>query len=320
MDCDDCEICCCCDGLGFVVVSGDCPLCDGSGSLGDHPVLLTVARAIVEGSGCDGDLRPPCYIAADLPGRGVGLLATRDIVAGTLIMAEAPLLTVSGTETLRREIGRGTTLSDSVETSAMRSVNVLCSQDANLNLAVASSLRNLGDMAQGQFLSLADSFCGLTASAPPVLQSFDCKVAEGGLHSDKDAPTVAGIFLTNAVSDSSGDISHVYSDSSRINHSCRPNAVVMARNGTRQVYAAEAIGAGIEICISYIEDFSSEKHAGLQTSVRVAAETLCLDGDLLLVALFRQQLFVKWGFWCGCSRCGPIAARCDEVLAAWSGY
>merc|ERR1712129_530299 len=123
-----------------------------------------------------------------------------------------------------------------------------------------------------------------------------------------------GIFLTNAVGDSERDVSSVYSLGSRFNHSCRPNAIVAQVGGMRCFFAMGEIAQGEEICISYIEDYTCPQHTALRAQVQSIAPLLDLDPQVLLVALFRQQLFVKWGFWCECCRCAPVAAAADEAL------
>merc|ERR1719492_66659 len=119
--------------------------------------------------------------------------------------------------------------------------------------------------AREEFLALADSFS-----------------AEG-------QSTLGGIFITNAVAEAESDTSHVYAKSSRINHSCRPNAVVVERGRSRHIFAASKVSAGDEICISYIEDYSCERCAEFRENLRQIAILASLDCELLLVGLFRRQ-------------------------------
>lgn len=135
--------------------------------------------------------------------------------------------------------------------------------------------------------------------------------------------TLGGICLTNAVDGDDGmDVSHVYARSSRANHSCRPNAVV-AIDGVRharQLYAVREILPNEEICISYAEDYEAPKHAVIREQLHGLAEALGLHAEALLLGLFREQVFAKWGFWCTCPRCGPASTGADLALAQWHAY
>merc|ERR1711879_155020 len=122
--------------------------------------------------------------------------------------------------------------------------------------------------------------------------------------------------LTNAVSDTDLDVTRVYLLTSRLNHSCEPNALVVCVGGDRCVFAAEDIDEGTEICISYIEDYSiGDAHAGLRDRIANVGGVLDINAELLLVGLFRQQIFAKWGFWCVCRRCAPLMEKADVAVA-----
>lgn len=133
----------------------------------------------------------------------------------------------------------------------------------------------------------------------------------------KSRGTLGGIFLTNAVS-GQDDETHLYLESARLNHSCFPNAQVVTIGQERHIFVTRAIQEGEEISITYTEDFStSEACPGLRQQVHTVSDVLGVGGESLLVGLFRQQLFAKWGFWCLCERCAPVVSDAEEALAKW---
>eukprot|EP00933_Yihiella_yeosuensis_P036845 TRINITY_DN30668_c0_g1_i1.p1 TRINITY_DN30668_c0_g1~~TRINITY_DN30668_c0_g1_i1.p1 ORF type:complete len:395 (-),score=83.46 TRINITY_DN30668_c0_g1_i1:468-1652(-) len=239
-------------------------------------------------------------------------------------------------------------------------LNMLYSRDVRLSRIIAHALAKLDDSSQNKFLQLSDGFSGGPSLSPGVwVQLADDKmclkngkasshgfivqatVAEGEEHftvevrqqlicglNSKDlvvlssGKTLGGIFLTNAVSDSdkSADISYVYPLTSRINHSCCPNAMALQHKGNRFIFAKEAIRAGEEIYISYIDTFEHSRHSEFRSSISGVAEALSLDPKVLLVGLFRQQLFLKWNFWCQCRRCAPVAQESDAALAEFEEF
>jgi len=356
-------VCCCCDGTGLVEVYGACPLCDGAGSHGTEdggkasdliftapPGLLAVAQAVAypgglasEGSAC---------VVEVIAGKGKGLCTVGSLRPGSLILAEAPLVTLTGTEAIRSQVvGENGRLVDGASTSGMRHINELFAQDERLIHSVAGAVEQLEVAAQDEFLDLADSFCDEAGLGPGVCvhitnpefqdashlgkgyivrqDGADCFVVnvagqflynvKGTDLAPRSKSTLGGIFLTNAVScGGDDDVSCVYQLSSRINHSCRPNAVVVEVDMVRHIFAVDVIAPGSEINISYIEDFGCRRHTEFRESVRSVAATVALDTDALLVGLFKQQLFVKWGFWCCCARCALMRIESDEALARWS--
>eukprot|EP00747_Dinoflagellata_sp_TGD_P058929 gnl/TRDRNA2_/TRDRNA2_151340_c0_seq8.p1 gnl/TRDRNA2_/TRDRNA2_151340_c0~~gnl/TRDRNA2_/TRDRNA2_151340_c0_seq8.p1 ORF type:complete len:335 (-),score=56.81 gnl/TRDRNA2_/TRDRNA2_151340_c0_seq8:31-1035(-) len=274
-------VCPLCDGAG-------CP--DDSGDESAEANLWAVAQAVIDGLPDAAELEKaalPCYVNA-LLGKGMGLFAACSIRPGELILGETPLVTVAGTEELRHCIAQSISDGEGTDTLDMRYVNQICAHDPQFNRNIARALEQLDVSAQEEFLALQDSFCDEMCVGPGVWvevshtehgapcalcgtygfivrrnlnDSGQVVVDVGGLLvncaqeslKQKCRGTLGGIFLTNAVGDSNSDVSFVYSTSSRINHSCRPNAVVVVRNRVRYIFAAHAIDRGEEICISYIE-------------------------------------------------------------------
>ncbi|CAE7650240.1 Set5-4 [Symbiodinium sp. CCMP2592] len=122
--------------------------------------------------------------------------------------------------------------------------------------------------------------------------------------------TISGILLTNAVTMESSDVARVFANFSRINHSCRPNARALQEESMRGVFTTVPVAEGEEICVSYFEE------AGCLPAERLLLTAQLLDvGPATLHAAFvRQQLYSKWGFWCQCARCEPLADAADGAL------
>jgi len=113
-----------------------------------------------------------------------------------------------------------------------------------------------------------------------------------------------GLFATNAFGDDYKDngltyrIFRIYKDIPRINHSCRPNAVltwnpqIADGEGRGTLYAIRTIGAGEDITIDYL---SSEENALLKIGRRL------------------KNLKDSWQFDCKCgARAGPLKEVREE--------
>lgn len=337
-------VCPLCDGTG------------GFDPEGFQAGLLAVARAVAD-AGSDGNFAETTAhrtMIVELPGTGQGLIAVEPFAPGELILAEVPLITVPGTEAIRdrvqAQLDSGT---EAGGVSSLRPVNEAFAEDARLLAAVASQVEQLDASAKEELLCLDDSFTHGAELRPGVWvelvgkglgetsgrsgyvvgsevvdghESFvvsiagkhHCGLPQHCLRTLSEG-SIGGIFLTNAVDGCGGqDISHVYSTSSRINHSCRPNAVVTELQGHRRcVLALHQIEVGDEITISYLEDYGARRHADLRAEIAQAAKHTGLDVDALLVGLHRQKLSAKWGFWCQCPRCGPCTAEADAAVLRW---
>ena len=82
---------------------------------------------------------------------------------------------------------------------------------------------------------------------------------------------------------------------SKLNHSCTPNALVMQTgvDAGMIVRAAAPILAGDEVCICYLD---LEPDGALESPSAKAK-------GVATVAARRQELLVRYGFWCSCERC-----------------
>ena len=76
--------------------------------------------------------------------------------------------------------------------------------------------------------------------------------------------TAAGVFCTNAVSCEGQAM--LFPQTSRINHSCRPNVVHswQGEDGLMVLHATRAIQPGEELCISYVPGFLSQEQRQAQ--------------------------------------------------------
>lgn len=255
---------------------------------------------------------------------------------------------VEGVEGVRKLVAaENQALAESMDTLDMRRENELSARDLRLARAVARPLARLTDGQQEAFLALANGFDegrslqpGAWVEILPAEDGVDeckgrglvvveCEAVPGDFVVEAlgkvrlpgprlralGSGTLAGTLLTNAVSAPEEDASYVYCQTSRINHSCAPNAVAVKADHSRCIVASESIDKGEEICISYMDDGAWSD--AFREKVLSVASSLRLDGELLLLGLHRQQLFAKWGFRCRCPRCAPRAEGADRALAGW---
>mmetsp|Transcript_125391 Transcript_125391/g.244185 ORF Transcript_125391/g.244185 Transcript_125391/m.244185 type:complete len:343 (-) Transcript_125391:119-1147(-) len=338
------EVCCFCPRSGRVAKYGLCPLCDGASPESDD------AEPGKKESRVAGIDKWPLRAVA-VPGAGLGLVATRLKAAGDLIIGEAPLLTVIGMEAASKAAvcANSDPMSD-VDGTSTRFLNARVAADDRVVSAVAAALDDLSPELRREFLELSDSFsnadlqhgmvlrpgvwvstpfgegyvvaeeakatCGITLRvAGRLVRGVECQLLEV-----RSAGTLGGIFFTNAVGASTGDVFHVYPIISRLNHSCRPNAVVAKKRERLEIYAVEDIAPSEEVRISYMQDYDADKHSELRAQICHAALGAQLDPEALLIGLFRQKLFVKWGFWCLCCRCIANLSESEAALERWQSF
>jgi hypothetical protein len=156
--------------------------------------------------------------ARPLDGRGIGLVALRDLSAGELLFEESPLLTLS------QDV-----LADLATVEARRSAASI----------IARALVTLSKDHQRAFLGLSN--CHPTTPSP----------------GRADLPGLLGIWCTNGMTSLSGRNS-VYPLLSRANHSCTPNAAyalapAAAPEGVMRLRCVRDTRAGDEVLIAYTE-------------------------------------------------------------------
>jgi hypothetical protein len=160
-----------------------------------------------------------CRVQA-VPGKGLGVIAVRDISIGELVMSEAPLLSlpVDGAkptaEDRRRVLGH-----------------------------VEDEVKRLPLQGQSRFRALS-------GHVPPAFND------DGGDGDDADAdraPSALDVFRTNALPMGQGRVG-IFPDIARLNSHCRPNLHYSWDDASSMatVYAVAPVQAGQELCISYM--------------------------------------------------------------------
>lgn len=345
--------CYCCGGEGCDDY-GPCPLCDGRGLCDDDDDDDDTDAAATQNLLSSDLLRRRsqetfAYSVRAAEHKGHCLHTDCALRLGDLILVEKPLLSVAGTEALRAKVMADNYCTTKLTCiSDLRQANEVFAKDERLTRAVARAFSKADTLAQTAFLELSDSFfvdgslgpgvwvqlvvgtCGFIVESKSKNGSdFFVVDVDGELVQDiprhqivpRSRGTLGGIFLTNAVDEAASDVSHVYAVTSRINHSCRPNAIATTQDSMRCILAARDIQAGDEISISYIQDYRKDRHhAEFCQRVEHISQLITVDAEALLVGLFRQQLFVKWGFWCHCKRCAQLAEMADIAVQRWESF
>jgi len=171
----------------------------------------------------------------EVPGKGLGLVATRDLSPGSLVVAEQPLLVLdppTDRKTLLKTLG--------------------CDWCKVNMRAPPEAVR-----AQIQQLLVDRMVRRMPEGERETVMSFVDRAEEKGAQK-----TPWGVFLTNALPLGSYNKMGIFPTVARINHSCKPNAhhFYNPDTGEEEVWVVEAIPAGCEICISYIRTFCSRSY------------------------------------------------------------
>ncbi|KAH8663817.1 hypothetical protein BGZ61DRAFT_462631 [Ilyonectria robusta] len=170
-----------------------------------------------------------CLYAIKKTPNGHGLFALEGIQAGTLIIQEEPLLTISREETRSRQ-------------------EYMC---------VMSKVGRLQGEAQSRLIRLYHN--------PKKLQEFAFLEGRMCPGTNLDCALVLAKFYTNAATISSGKLQvGLYPTFCRMNHACTPNTSWMADDvtGTMEVYAVRDIMEGEEITDSYTDVARSRESRG----------------------------------------------------------
>ena len=173
-----------------------------------------------------------CYKLCQVPGKGLGVVASRDLSPGTLVTIETPLLVLDPPKerkTLLKTLGCDWCKVD------MRAPPELVRAQIQ-RMIVEKTVKRMREEERDQFMGLTDK----TAS-----------------NSNSKSPW--GVFVTNALPMGSYTVLGIYPTVARINHSCKPNAhhFYNEDDKTEEVWVMEPIQAGEEITISYIRTFCS---------------------------------------------------------------
>ena len=163
----------------------------------------------------------PAYKCVEITGKGWGMVSTRDIKYGELIIKEKPVITIFGYDP---------------------------PVAGCLNSIILES--PLGKLIQRKF----DKLPAVKQTA--VMELYD-KYASSQKTEDKSPVT---IFLTNSFSrGAESDDSVLCLEISRFNHSCKPNVAHAFADPYERVYAVRDISAGEELCTAYISPVLSKQ-------------------------------------------------------------
>lgn len=269
-------------------------------------------------------------------GKGKGVFATSDLLPGTVIISELPIVSFTGVQAIQNDLRKENPSLD------VREQTLLLRSDARMIQACAAAFASMPPSRRSKLFDL-DDHCGRASDDLDVgcwvsVASDQKGQASFGLLTSREVDrvvvdvngfalettmdritvlfdkTMPGIILTNGVSSPGVDVTEVYHAFSRLNHSCMPNAKFTLFEGAMIVTIIEAVLADHEVSISYLND-----DAFLPADrIKSVAQHAGLDPELLHVALFRQKLFAKWGFWCSCRRCAPIVDGADATLERWT--
>lgn len=227
--------------------------------------------------------------AEDIGGlmKGGGVVACQRIPRGTIVMREAPLLSIRG-----EEVGESD-LNDTARWSSRR----LASRFNKQFPAIWQKFSRLPEEAKGRYLALADTTTHSKRQRALIdrlrsegeisktwekvfsLTSVPAPVLDAALHTE-GMKSVEGIFCTNCIPGARNEQA-VYSTICRVNHSCVANAAYKWREDERMqvVLATRDIEAGEEICVSYF------------------------DGRFQSMQKRKDRTVFSWGFECQCEAC-----------------
>lgn len=171
-----------------------------------------VVAASTEGRGGD-----KAYRLEAVPGKGMGMFATRDIKYGELLLAEKPLMIV---DDWQQRTGGGA--------------------------AIEAAFRQLSAEDQARVMALHDAHTG--AQGP----TLGTAVAERMGSTPDGRKTAAAIFRTNCLAAGVNSIASVLCDEvSRFNHSCAQNVAHAWAPPYERIYAIRDVREGEELCTSY---------------------------------------------------------------------
>jgi len=215
----------------------------------------------------------PLARVARVAGRGSGLLATRAIESGQVILDEQPLVRVS------KNANSAAVRAHPVAAGLMQRVIQLASKGVFNPRDVDSWPAEVRQCMEGVLDVQAEM--AFEKLPEPAREEW---MALHDAHAEVEgrAKSPGGVLRTNAFDDDEG-FANLYARLSRVNHSCAPNATRMAAEpgGSVRVLASQAIQPDEEVLISYLDG----EDAGLAVGQR------------------RQRLEQQFRFLCTCSLC-----------------
>lgn len=241
------------------------------------------------------------FSCCSLPaGKGRGVVATRDVDPGELLLicsAAAVVTGPPGQQQSPRKLAAALAAANS-STAALAAVfdGSAASAATAVDLATASA-------AAAAAAPAGTSTARLDGTIPPTPPSIATSNASAV---SSVTPTLQSLVDLNCFGEQYGDAAALSLRRERfcsylglwpafalLNHACQPNAsmMVLCNGSTMAVRAAAPLAAGEEVCINYI-------------------------GGLVAAPLTVRQLALKqsFGFDCGCGRCAAEAAAPDHVI------
>lgn len=204
-----------------------------------------------------------------MPGKGLGVIATRPICKGELVLAESPLMRITMSHYLAED--------------------------------VEAVFETLGEEQKVAYMSLAsahgqDPSLYPSATSPSVTNKRERRrIQEQHEARTNDVRTVFSIFITNAMQVEEG--AGIFELASRFNHDCVPNACFSWDEGRQleTVHAVKDITEGEASCpIPFIGDVFR---------IDAAQEiTLCYCDPYFDISMRRWEL-KHYGFQCRCKAC-----------------
>ena len=172
--------------------------------------------------------KPKRYGIIPVIGKGLGIVATQDILPGTRVMAEKPLIHIDSYD-------------DSDGGEAFTDISRCL--DAYLKFSQAEQ----------------ENFMSLHSYIKPSLDYWRKDALANGLDEDDIAPCVAVMAVYEVNCYPAGEGSVVCLEASRLNHSCVPNVMHYWNEaiGRLTIHATKAISAGEELLTSYVEPLLS---------------------------------------------------------------
>ena len=229
-------------------------------------------------------------VVAELPGRkGTGVVARKDIVPGTVICVDYPLIVLTGDEIGVRDV-RGLISGKNSDPSELRAhfdkgIALLRQKFEELSEDRKQQLAELHDVHTEELgLKIAKSLFEAQQKHCGVRSSFEELYA--GSSPLPEGKSVGGIFETNSIPHGDHNAYGLFPIISRFNHSCVANAIYQWREslGTNVVVATRDIKAGDEIDISYFKNFemgrAERQEMTLSKFCFICRCTACVDANV----------------------------------------
>lgn len=226
------------------------------------------------------DVRP-------VPGKGLGVVAVKDIAAGTCLLIEEPVMIIPNPQFTASYLQE---IFDDLDPEV---------QEVIMNLASAH-----GQDTKNWPCDLTAQLSGGSTIPPPKIHSSvqgleRTKITDQHMARLSPEKSLMSIVMTNAVSLNEG--SGIFPILSRFNHSCLPNATYnwQIKMQKETVYATRDIAAGEEILVSYVDAYDlPEKRAWTLKNYGFACQCrACVDDGSGFAAASRHRRWRLGELW-----------------------